>query len=130
MKKKVRKLLLEKFHEEMAVASQKELSTTSPPAKSTTPSSASSSPSKPQFLVHRKQGKSYCFTKVFFKPNIDQKIVSNKYIWKQKKDSGSIVSHTITVVFIVVFILVFIRNSEREFRTHATRPRRKRGSKR
>eukprot|EP00531_Pseudo-nitzschia_arenysensis_P009412 CAMPEP_0116130208 /NCGR_PEP_ID=MMETSP0329-20121206/8336_1 /TAXON_ID=697910 /ORGANISM="Pseudo-nitzschia arenysensis, Strain B593" /LENGTH=765 /DNA_ID=CAMNT_0003624529 /DNA_START=101 /DNA_END=2395 /DNA_ORIENTATION=+ len=60
--KKIRRLLLEQFHQEMAA-------TTSPAANSatvTTPNSASSSPSKPQFLLHRKQGKSSCFSKVFF----------------------------------------------------------------
>ena len=53
-------------------------STATPTSTSTSTSAVAvaNSPSKPQFLVHRKQGKSFCFNQVFFKRNIDQKIVS------------------------------------------------------
>ena len=53
---------------------------TTPTSTSTSAVAVATSPSKPQFLVYRKQGLSFCFTQVFFKRNIDQKIVRHSNV--------------------------------------------------
>ncbi len=72
----VRKVFLERFRTEMAMVDWDPQ--ISPSLDSGSTSTSASTSLKPQFLIHRKSkhGKSSCFTKVFFKPNIDQKIVS------------------------------------------------------
>lgn len=75
----IRKIVLKRFEHEIAALKSRPWVDSS---LHTTPSNATSlGPSKPQFLVYRKQGNSFCFTKVFFKHNIDRKIVSSNKIW-------------------------------------------------
>ena len=68
----VRKVFLERFRNEMADLDTQKSSSPSVDSRST-----STNTSQPQFLVHRTSKQTSCFTKVFFKPNIDQKIVSS-----------------------------------------------------
>ena len=70
----VRKVFLERFRNEMADLDPQKSSSPSVDSRSTSTSTINTA--KPQFLVHRISKQASCFTKVFFKPNIDQKIVS------------------------------------------------------
>ena len=70
----IRNIVLKRFENEIAALKSKPFVSLS--LNSNSSNATSLRPSKPQFLVYRKQGNSFCFTKVFFKHNIDRKIVS------------------------------------------------------
>ena len=83
--KAIRKLIVDKFHERIDAQMEKtnannanDANTKSNKSNNNNNNTANNNNNnnKAQFLIHMKQGTSFCFVKVFFKAKIDEKIVS------------------------------------------------------